>query len=87
MKCQQEVTMRYETTTKLASDEALTAAERFFAGKFGLAVRTRGPQMIGFEGGGGHVAISVAGERPTTLEIETREWDAAVTEFMGKLPR
>jgi len=79
--------MRYETTTKLAPDEALRAAERFFAGAFGLAVRTRGPQMIGFAGGGGHVSISVAGERPTTLELETREWDAAVVTFMGKLPR
>jgi len=26
---------------------------------FGLAVRTRDPQMIGFAGGGGHVSISV----------------------------
>lgn len=79
--------MRYETTTKLAPDEALATAERFFAGAFGLAVRTRGPQMIGFAGGGGHVTISVVGEHPTTLELETREWDAAVMEFMGKLPR
>jgi hypothetical protein len=87
MRCRQEVAMRYETTTKLASDKALAAAERFFAGEYGLAVGTRGPHMIGFEGGGGHVTISVAGERPTTLEIETREWDTAVVEFMGKLPR
>jgi hypothetical protein len=87
MRRRQEVTMRYETTTRLDSAEALAAAERFFAGKFGIAVRTRGPQMIGFAGGGGHVVISVAGERPTILEVETREWDTAVVEFMGKLPR
>ena len=79
--------MRYETTTKLAPDAALAAAERFFAGEFGLAVRTRGPQLIEFEGGGGHVAISITSERPTTLDLATREWDGAVTEFMGKLPR
>ena len=79
--------MRYETTTRLASEEALTAAERFFGGEFGLAVGRRGPKEIGFEGGGGHVLVSITGEHPTTLEIETREWDAPVTQFMAKLPR
>ena len=82
-----EVMMRYETTTNLDSAEALAAAERFFAGDYGIAARTRGPQMIAFEGGGGHVVISITTEQPTTLEIETREWDRAVVEFMDKLPR
>jgi hypothetical protein len=77
--------MRYETTTSLAPDAALAAAERFFAGGFGLAVRLRGPQTLGFEGGGGHVAV--LSEHPTTLEIETREWDTPVTEFIEDLPR
>jgi hypothetical protein len=79
--------MRYETTTRLAPDRALAAAERFFSGEFGLLVRRRGRQEIGFEGGGGHVLVSVTGEHPTTLEIETREWDTPVTQFIGDLPR
>ena len=79
--------MRYETTTRLAPDQALAVAERFFGGELGLEVRMRGPHGIEFVGGGGHVAVGVAGERPTTLEIETREWDIQVTEFIGKLPR
>ena len=79
--------MRYETTTNLDPEEALDAAERFFAGQFGLTVRARGPQTIGFEGGGGHVVVSITGERPTTLDIESREWDGQVVQFMGKLPR
>jgi hypothetical protein len=79
--------MRYETTTSLAPDAALAAAERFFAGGFGLAVRLCGPQTLGLEGGGGHVAVSILGEHPTTLEIETREWDTPVTEFIEDLPR
>jgi hypothetical protein len=82
-----EIIMRYETTTTLAPDAALAAAEQFFSGEFGLTVRQRGPQVIGFEGGGGHVLVSVAGEHPTTLELETREWDRQVTQFMGRLPR
>ena len=79
--------MRYETTTTLAADAALTAAEQFFSGEFGLAAQRRGPQAIGFAGGGGHVLISVTGEHPTTLELETREWDRQVTQFMERLPR
>jgi len=79
--------MRYETTTRLAPEGALAAAERFFGGEFGLAVGRRGPQEIGFEGGGGHVLVSITGEHPTTLEIETREWDTPVTQFIAKLPR
>jgi hypothetical protein len=79
--------MRYETTTTLAPDAALAAAERFFVGSFGLTVRLRGPQMLGLEGGGGHVAVSIVGEHPTTLDIETREWDTPVTEFIEDLPR
>jgi hypothetical protein len=79
--------MRYDTTTKLDPDEALALAERFFAGELGLTVRTRSPRAIGFEGGGGHVAVTATGERPTTLELEAREWDQQVTEFMRQLPR
>jgi hypothetical protein len=79
--------MRYETTTRLAPAEALAAAEQFFGGEYGLLVRRRGLQELGFEGGGGHVIVSITGEHPTTLEIETREWDTPVTQFVGDLPR
>jgi len=43
--------------------------------------------VIGFEGGGGHVLVSVTAQHPTTLELETREWDRQVTHFMERLPR
>jgi hypothetical protein len=58
--------MRYETTTTLAPGAAL-AAEQFFGDEFGLKVRQRGPQMIGFEGGSGHVVVSV-----TTSQLSAR---------------
>lgn len=79
--------MRYETTTKLSPDETLAEIERFFAGEMGLTVRTRGPRAIGLEGGGGHVAVTVSSERPTTLQLETREWDQQVESFIRELPR
>jgi hypothetical protein len=46
--------MRYETTTTLAPEVALAAAEQFFSAEFGLRVRQRGPQVMGFDGAGGH---------------------------------
>ncbi len=79
--------MRYETTTKLAPDAVLDRAEQFFAKDYGLTVRMRGDKEIGFEGGGGHVAVTVVSENPTTLDLETREWDNPVLEFMRGLPR
>ena len=79
--------MRYETTTRLAPEGALATAERFFGGEFGLLVGRRSPQEIRFEGGGGHVLVSITGEHPTTLEIETREWDTPDTQFIGSLSR
>jgi hypothetical protein len=79
--------MRYETTTKLEPAEALQRAEQFFAGQFGLTMRRHDPRAIGFEGGGGHVVVAVTGERPTTLDLQTREWDEPVQEFMQQLPR
>jgi hypothetical protein len=79
--------MCYETTAKPESDAAIALAERFFAGRFGLTVQTRSPRAIGFEGGGGHVVVAITGERPTTLDIQTREWDEQVAAFMRALPR
>jgi hypothetical protein len=79
--------MRYETTTRLVPAEALAAAERFFSGDFGLLVQRRGQRELGFEGGGGHVLVGITGEQPTVLEIETREWDTPVRQFIENLPR
>jgi hypothetical protein len=42
-----------------------------------------------FEGGGGHVAVAVQPETPSTsqtvLELETREWDYPVRQFMQQV--
>jgi hypothetical protein len=40
-----------------------------------------------FQGGGGHVAIQAQPGQKTTLDIETREWDFAVREFMAQVSR
>jgi hypothetical protein len=78
--------MRYEVTTRLTPHEALEQATAFFGpGGVGLHALVQTPQRLMFQGGGGHVAITVHSGAPTTLELETREWDAAVQRFMGQV--
>ncbi|HWQ12139.1 MAG TPA: hypothetical protein VNL77_05030 [Roseiflexaceae bacterium] len=79
--------MLYESTTKLPPAEALARAEAFFAGEYGLDRQSRDAREAGFTGGGGHVIVRVVREDPTTLELETREWDVAVQSFLAQLPR
>ena len=79
--------MKHGTRTGPAAAEALAQAEQFFGTELGLQMGTRDVRELRFEGGGGHVAVRVLQEQPTTLELETHEWDAAVVEFMRKLPR
>jgi hypothetical protein len=79
--------LRCEATTTLAPAVALAVAEQFFGASAGLAVRRREPQALLFEGNDGHVRVSIIHARPTTLEIETSEWETWVTEFMDRLPR
>lgn len=79
--------MRYETTTKLAPDQAFARAEQFFGQTLGLTIREHTANRIAFEGGGGYIALEVVGEQPTTLDIETREWDFDARQFITQLPR
>jgi hypothetical protein len=40
-----------------------------------------------FVGGGGHVSLTLRDEDPTSVELETGEWDAQVEEFMARIAR
>jgi hypothetical protein len=78
--------MRYEVTTLLTPEEALARALTHFGpGGMGLAVTTRTHRSMMFQGGGGYVMITVQPEVETTLELETREWDHAVQQFMAQV--
>jgi hypothetical protein len=76
--------MRYQVTTKLSLPEALQrAVEHFGAQGVGLQLVDHNEACDSFEGGGGHVSIvACPGDNNTTLEVETREWDYAVRQFM-----
>jgi hypothetical protein len=76
--------VRYEVTTKLTPQEALERAIAYFGrGGQGLELTSRDDLCLVFQGGGGHVAITARPGDKTTLDLETREWDHAVRQFMA----
>lgn len=82
--------MRYEVTTGLTPHEALARAITHFGpGGVGLDMTSQSDTCLIFEGGGGHVAVAVQPETPsssqTVLELETREWDYPVRQFMQQV--
>jgi hypothetical protein len=80
--------MRYQVTTPLMPREALERTVIYFGpGGLGLAVTSQTPLSVILQGGGGYVAVSVQPGGETTLELETREWDYAVRQFMVQVSR
>jgi hypothetical protein len=80
--------MRYQVTTELTPRDALERAMMHFGSHgLGLTVTAQTPLGLVFQGGGGHVAITVQPGDETTLELETREWDYAVRQFMTQCRR
>lgn len=80
--------MRYEVTTSWTPEEVVEYALDYFGpGNTGLEVMTQTSQGVVFQGGGGHVAIQVQAVDNTVVDIETREWDYPVQQFMARLGR
>lgn len=78
--------MRYEVNTKLTPQEALERAVAYFGpGGQGLEITSKGDLSLVFQGGGGYVAIAAQPGDKTTLDLETREWDYAVRQFMAEM--
>jgi len=74
---------RYGVYTKLAPEEVIRRAVGVFGESgLGLEVTEQGSCCATFEGGGGHVAISVKVGDKTEVELVTREWDYDVKRFM-----
>src|ERR1700745_2204957 len=80
--------MRYEVVTELTPREALEQAITDFGPEgLGLAMRSQSNLALVFQGGGGHIAVTAQPGAETTLELETREWDYAVQQFMARVQR
>jgi hypothetical protein len=80
--------MRYEVTTSLTPEEVIEDAIAYFGpGSTGLEVSSRTVQGVVLQGGGGYVAVRVQPGDKTTVDIETREWDYPVHQFMARISR
>ncbi|ETX03248.1 MAG: hypothetical protein ETSY1_00825 [Candidatus Entotheonella factor] len=80
--------MRYEVTTSWTPEEVLEYALDYFGpGQTGLEVTSRTAQGIVLQGGGGYVAVQIQAAANTTVDIETREWDYPVHQFMARIGR
>lgn len=77
---------RYSMETKLSPEQVIEKARAYFGAEMGLAVTDDNPCCATFEGGGGFVSVAAsAGEKKTAVELETREWDYPVKQFMRKI--
>jgi hypothetical protein len=80
--------MRYEVATELTPRQALERAlAEFGPGGLGLQMTSQANLGLVFQGGGGYIAITAQPGATTTLELETREWDYAVQQFMARVSR
>jgi hypothetical protein len=79
--------MRYEVSTKLSPQQAIAYAKDYFGPQgVGLEVIDEEEASVTLQGGGGHVSVvACPGAKKTTLELETREWDYPVRQFMRQL--
>ena len=77
----------YGVETKLNPEDAIKRAVAHFGeGGLGLTMEEQGPCCAYFEGGGGFVRVTASeGEKRTTVNLETREWDYHVKQFMSKI--
>jgi hypothetical protein len=74
---------RYGVYAKLDPEEVIRRAVDFFGeGGLGLTVTEQGSCCATFEGGGGHVSVTVNVGDKTEVELVTREWDYDVKRFM-----
>jgi len=80
--------MQYEVITGLTPCEVFEHAIVHFGPRgVGLHLVSQTSQGLMFQGGGGHVAITVKPGPQTILALETRAWDDAVQQFMAQVSR
>ena len=79
--------MRYEVQTYMTTQEVIDIAVAFFGVELELELQSQGFGGLHFVGGGGHVTLALMDEAPVSVELETREWDAQVEEFMARIAR
>ncbi len=73
--------------SKLKPQEVIKRATTFFGAKgYGLILKEEDKCNAYLEGGGGSVRISAAtGNKGSSVDIESVEWDYQAKEFLGKI--
>jgi hypothetical protein len=73
--------------SKLSPTKVLERAIEFFGPDgIGLEVKEQDEGCARFEGGGGYVFVQVCEkEKGTEVDLESREWEYQVKQFMGKI--
>jgi len=80
--------MQYEVITGLTPCEAFEHAIVHFGPRVeALHLASQTSQSLVFQGGGGHMVLTVKPGPQTILELETRAWDDAVQQFMAQVSR
>jgi hypothetical protein len=80
--------MHYEVITGLTPRAAFEHAIVHFGPRgAGLQLALHTSHNLVFQGGGGHVVLTVKPGPQTILELETRAWDDAVQQFMAQVSR
>jgi len=79
--------LRMSKETRLSAEEIISVASDFFGKEgIGLEEKSRNSCCISFEGGGGHVSVTIGeGDSKQSVDVETREWEYQAKEFLGKL--
>jgi hypothetical protein len=73
--------------TKIKPEEVIKKAVQFFGpGGYGLKIIQQDAGSVSFEGGGGGVRVTACtDEKGTSVDLETREWEFQLREFVDKI--
>ncbi len=79
--------LKLNTRTKRQPEEVVKKALEFFGpGGYGLKVTEQNDTCASFEGGGGEVRVTAcADDKGTSVDLESREWEYQLREFIGKI--
>jgi hypothetical protein len=76
----------YSAGIRVDPAEAIQKAVEFFGPEgLGMEVIEHSDCCAFFRGAGGHVRVRITNGNGAALEIETREWDYQVKEFMQRI--
>jgi len=81
--------LRMGKETKQSPQAVLDKAAAFFGpAGLGLTLHQRSEEFVAFQGGGGYVTVTAtrtAEDDRTTVDLESREWDYPVRQFLGEI--